>query len=70
VHSRAKVKGLAKFADDHDVDFGRLLVGRKKDGKLQVINVTERKHRDKARKMSSPNDLEALIEFVDSQPSR
>jgi len=34
VHTWAKVKGLAKFADDHDVDFGRLLVGRKKDGKL------------------------------------
>lgn len=57
----AKVKGLAKFADEHHLDFGRLLVGRKKAGKLQIINVAEGKVREKARTMNSPNDLSALF---------
>jgi len=58
----AKVKGLAKFADDHHLDFGRLLVGRKKAGKLEVVNVADGPIREKARAMGSPNDLEALFE--------
>jgi type III restriction enzyme len=58
----AKVKGLAKFADDHHMEFGQLLVGRKKHGKLQVVNVADGKVREKARKMGSANDLEALFE--------
>lgn len=60
----AKVKGLAKFADDHEVSFGRLMVGRKVGDALQVVDVAEHKIREKARKMGSPADLEALFEHL------
>ena len=58
----AKVKGLAKFADEHGVSFGRLMVGRKVGDKLQVVDVADHKTREKARKMGAPADLEALFE--------
>lgn len=57
----AKVKGLAKFADEHGMEFGGLYVGRKKDGKLQVVNVADHATREKARRMTSPNDLAGLF---------
>lgn len=60
----AKVKGLAKFADDHGVSFGRLMVGRKVGDSLQVVDVADHKVREKARKMGAPADLEALFEAV------
>jgi type III restriction enzyme len=58
----AKVKGLAKFADEHEVAFGRLLVGRKVGDILQVVDVADHRAREKARKMGAPADLEALFE--------
>ena len=58
----AKVKGLAKFADDHDVSFGRLMVGRKVSDALQIVDVADHKIREKARKMGAPADLQALFE--------
>ncbi len=60
----AKVKGLAKFADEHEVSFGRLMVGRKVGDALQVLDVADHQIRDKARKMGAPADLEALFEEV------
>lgn len=60
----AKVKGLAKFADDHEIAFGRLMVGRKIGDTLQVIDVADHKTREKARKMAAPADLEALFADV------
>lgn len=57
----AKVKGLAKFADEHDVSFGRLMVGRMIGGVLQVVDVSDHKIREKARKMGAPADLESLF---------
>ncbi|MDR3571712.1 MAG: DEAD/DEAH box helicase family protein [Candidatus Pacebacteria bacterium] len=60
----AKVKGLAKFADKHHMDFGRLMVGRKKDGKIQVVDVSDNTVRKLALKMGAPADLEALFEDV------
>jgi type III restriction enzyme len=62
----AKVKGLAKFADKHHFEFGRLMVGRKKDGKLQIVDVSDAKMREKAQKMGAPADLESLF---DSAPN-
>lgn len=64
VDTWAKVKGLAKFADTHDVAFGRLMVGRKVGDKLEVVDVADRKTREKARKMGAPADLEALFDEV------
>ena len=60
----AKVKGLAKFADEHEVTFGRLMVGRKVGDLLQVVDVSDHQVREKARKMGAPADLEALFEGV------
>jgi type III restriction enzyme len=52
-----KVKGLAKFADEHEVAFGRLMVGRKVGDALQVVDVADRQTREKARKMGAPAEL-------------
>lgn len=60
----AKVKGLAAFADDHEVSFGRLMVGRKVGDALQIVDVADHKIREKARKMGAPADLEALFEAI------
>jgi len=57
----AKAKGLAVFADDHGLEFGRLLIARKKDAKFQVVNVNKKLIRGKARKIQASNDLEALF---------
>jgi type III restriction enzyme len=57
----AKVKGLATFADSHEVAFGRLMVGRKSGDILEVVDVADHKCREKARKMGAPADLEALF---------
>ena len=62
VDTWAKVKGLAKFADEHHLDFGHLMLGRKKDGAMQVIDVSDDKIRKKALKMGASADLEALFE--------
>jgi len=58
----AKVKGLAKFADAHEIFFGRLMVGRKVGNKLEVVDVADRKTRERARNMGAPADLEALFD--------
>jgi len=58
----AKVKGLARFADEHGVAFGRLMVGRKFGDALQVVDVADHQTREKARRMGAPADLEALFE--------
>lgn len=61
----AKVKGLAKFADTHEISLGRLMVGRKIGDALQVVDVSDHRVRSKARKMGAPADLEALFANVD-----
>ena len=57
----AKVKGLAKFADEHELMFGRLMVGRKVGDALQVVDVAVHKIREKALRMGAPADLEGLF---------
>ena len=39
----AKVKGMATFADAHEVSLGRLMVGRKVGDVLQVVDVADHK---------------------------
>lgn len=58
----AKAKGLAIFADAHGMDFGRLIIGRKKGQQLQVADMNNPATREKARKMQSQNDLESLFD--------
>ncbi len=57
----AKAKGLAVFADKHGIDFGRLIVARKKNNLWQFADVNKIDTRAKARKMQSNNDLESLF---------
>jgi type III restriction enzyme len=60
----AKAKGLAKFAEEHHLEFGRLIIGRKKDGVSQVVDVSDPSTRARALRMGAPADLEALFEEV------
>lgn len=57
----AKAKGLAQFADKHGLDFGRLVIARKKDKVWQLADLNEMKTRAKARRMQSASDLESLF---------
>jgi type III restriction enzyme len=57
----AKAKGLAEFADKHGMDFGRLIIARKKCNQWQLANVNDPATRAKARRMSSSADLESLF---------
>lgn len=57
----AKAKGLAEFADKHGMEFGRLVIARKKDKTWQIADLNEAKTRAKARRMQSSSDLESLF---------
>lgn len=57
----AKAKGLAEFADKHGMEFGRLVIARKKDKMWQIADLNEAKTRAKARRMQSSSDLESLF---------
>ena len=57
----AKAKGLAVFADEHGMDFGRLIIGRKKGSQLQMVDMNDPATREKGRKMQSQNDMESLF---------
>lgn len=57
----AKIRGLAAFADEHGLEFGRLIVARKRAAGLQVVDVNKTATRERARRMQSPNDLESLF---------
>lgn len=61
VDTWAKAKGLAEFADKYGMDFGRLIIARKKGGEMQMADVNVRKTREAARLMQSPNDLDSLF---------
>lgn len=52
---------VAVFADEHGMDFGRLIIGRKNGSQLQVVDMNDPATREKARKMQSQNDLESLF---------
>lgn len=57
----AKAKGLAEFADKHGIDFGRLVIARRKEKTWQMADVNEMRTRAKARRMQSGSDLESLF---------
>ena len=57
----AKAKGLATFAEDHGMKFGRLIIARKKGKAFQFADVNDPAVRKKARTMQSQNDLESLF---------
>lgn len=57
----AKAKGLAVFADRHGMDFGRLIIARKKGQAWEYADLNEQSARERARKMQSSSDLESLF---------
>lgn len=57
----AKAKGLAVFAESHGMEFGRLIIARKKGKVFQFADVNDPAVRKKARTMQSQNDLESLF---------
>lgn len=57
----AKAKGMAEFADSHGMEFGRLIIARKKNGVFQMADMNEKATREKARKMQSQSDLESIF---------
>ena len=57
----AKAKGLAAYADKHGMEFGRLIIARKKGKHWQIADLNEKETRSKARKMQSASDLESLF---------
>lgn len=57
----AKAKGLAVFAEDHGMEFGRLIIARKKGNAFQYADVNDPATRKIARTLQSQNDLESLF---------
>jgi type III restriction enzyme len=57
----AKAKGLAEFADRHGMDFGRLIIARKRGDTFEKADMNDRNIRKKARAMQSQSDLENLF---------
>ena len=57
----AKAKGLATFADMHGMEFGRLIIARRKGQQFQMADMNDKATREKARRMQSQNDLESLF---------
>jgi type III restriction enzyme len=60
----AKAKGLAVFAESHGMEFGRLIIARKKGKVFQFADVNDPAIRKKAVVMQSQNDLESLFASV------
>ena len=56
-----KAIGLAKFADEHGEEFGRLIVARKKGDKWQMPDMNDKATREKTKKMQPQSDLESLF---------
>jgi type III restriction enzyme len=56
-----KAIGLAKFADEHGEEFGRLIVARKKGDKWQMPDMNDKATREKTKKMQPQSDLDSLF---------
>ena len=50
------------FADEHGMDFGRLIIARKIGKQWQLADVNAKATREKARKMQSSADLESIFD--------
>ncbi len=61
VDTWAKAKGLAVFADQHGLEFGRLIIARKQGVSFQKVDINDKTKRQRARVMQSHTDLESLF---------
>lgn len=57
----AKAKGMAKYADEHGVNFGKILIGRLGKNGIETVDLNNAVVRKRALKMTSANDLESLF---------
>ena len=56
-----KAIGLAKFADEHGEEFGRLIIARKDGGKMQTADVNEKSVREKTKQMKPASSVDGLF---------
>ena len=56
-----KAKGLVKFADEHEDEFGRLVIARKVGGKMQTADVKDKSVREKIRKLQPASSVDGLF---------
>ena len=56
-----KAIGLAKFADEHGEEFGRLIIARKKGDKWQLADMSDKETREKTKKMQPGSDVGGLF---------
>lgn len=57
-----KAKGLAKFADEHGEEFGRLIVARKTGDKMQIADVQGKSIREKIKKKQAASSVDGLFQ--------
>jgi type III restriction enzyme len=57
----AKAKGLATFADNHGMEFGRMIIARKQGTAYEKVDINDKTKRQRARIMQSHSDLESLF---------
>jgi type III restriction enzyme len=57
----AKAKGLATFADNHGMEFGRMIIARKQGTGFEKVDINDKTKRQRARIMQSQSDLESLF---------
>jgi type III restriction enzyme len=56
-----KAIGLAKFADEHGEEFGRLIIARKKGDKWQMADMNDKAVREKTKKMQPQTNVDQLF---------
>ena len=56
-----KAIGLAKFAEEHDEEFGRLIFARKKGEKWEFADMCEKATRENTSKMQPGSDIGGLF---------
>ena len=56
-----KAIGLAKFADEHGEEFGRLIIARKNGDKWESADMSDKQTRENTKKLKPQSDLENLF---------
>ena len=59
-----KAIGLAKFADEHGEEFGRLIIARKEGGKMQTADVNEKSIREKVKQKQPMSSVDSLFAYL------
>jgi type III restriction enzyme len=56
-----KAIGLAKFADEHGEEFGRLVIARKQGDEWQLADMNDKPTREKTKKLQTGSDVDGLF---------